>query len=167
MIRIVVFGNSGAGKSTLAAALAGRHGVAHLDLDPFAYEPDQPGVRRPLEESIGLMRDFTAANASWVIEGCYASLLGWAMEECTNVVFVNPGTEACVANCLARPWEPHKYPSPEAQDANLDMLIDWVREYETREDEFSLGSHRRLFDGFEGEKVELTSNEAAGETREE
>ena len=167
MIRIVVFGNSGAGKSTLASALAEKHGVAHLDLDPLAYEPDRPGVRRPLEESLGLMREFTAANPGWVIEGCYASLLGPALEECTHVVFVNPGTKACITNCRARPWEPHKYPPPEAQDGNLDMLIDWVRAYETRDDEFSLGSHRQLFDEFGGEKVELTSNESAGALREE
>ena len=50
-----------------------------------------------------------------------------------------------------------EYPSPEAQDENLEMLIGWVREYATRQDEFSLRSHRRLFDGFQGDKVEFSS----------
>ena len=54
-----------------------------------------------------------------------------------------------------------KYASREAQDANLRMLLDWVREYETREDEFSLREHRRLFDTHEGKKVEYRSNEEA------
>lgn len=49
----------------------------------------------------------------------------------------------------------------EAQDANLRMLIGWVREYETREDEFSLREHRRLFDAHGGPKVEYTSNAEA------
>ena len=165
MIRAVVFGNSGAGKSTLAGALADRHVVAHLDLDPLAYEPDRPGVRRPLDESLGLVREFTAENAEWIIEGCYASLLEPAIAAATHVIFVNPGIEACAENCRGRPWEPHKYSTREAQDANLEMLLDWARAYETRDDEFSLSSHRQLFDGFTGEGIELMSNEEAAALR--
>jgi hypothetical protein len=41
------------------------------------------------------------------------------------------------------------------------MLLEWVREYETREDEFSLQEHRKLFDDHRGKKVEYGSNEAA------
>lgn len=74
----------------------------------------------------------------------------------TEVRFPNPGVEACIANCRARPWEPEKYPSKEDQDAKLAFLIDWVREYETREDEYSLKSHRALFDRFRGAKREIT-----------
>jgi hypothetical protein len=40
------------------------------------------------------------------------------------------------------------------------MLVGWIRDYETRRDAFSLGTHRALFDGFAGDKVELTSREA-------
>ena len=87
-----------------------------------------------------------------------ADLLSLATERCTRVIFLNPGIEACVENCRRRPWEPHKYATAEEQDANLHMLIDWVREYETREDVFSLRSHRELFDEFDGEKEEHTSN---------
>jgi len=36
-------------------------------------------------------------------------------------------------------------------------LLDWVREYETRADEYSLARHRELFEGFRGPKVELSS----------
>jgi len=38
------------------------------------------------------------------------------------------------------------------------MLVRWVREYETRDDEFSLRRHRQLFAQFDGEKVEYTDN---------
>lgn len=161
MVKLVVFGNSGSGKSTLAKTLAARHQAPHLDLDVIAWLPDQPGVRAPFAESAVALRQFMAASESWVIEGCYTSLLEVAATECTELIFLNPGIEACVANCLARPWEPHKYPSPAAQDANLRMLVGWVREYATRDDEFSLGEHRRLFDSHAGTKTEYTSNEAA------
>lgn len=161
MERIVIFGNSGSGKSSLAKSLARLHGAKHLDLDTIAWEAERPGVRADFEESKGALLRFVEGSESWVVEGCYSSLLEVAAAYCTELIFLNPGVEACVENCGARPWEPHKYASREAQDANLSMLIEWVREYETREDEFSLREHRKLFDAHAGRKVEYKSNEEA------
>jgi hypothetical protein len=42
----------------------------------------------------------------------------------------------------------------EEQDARLDFLLRWVREYESRDDEYSLLAHRRLYDSFPGSKHE-------------
>lgn len=161
MERIVIFGNSGSGKSSLAKALVRQHEAQHMDLDVIAWEPERPGVRADFEDSSRALLRFIEGRDAWVIEGCYSTLLEVAAQYCTEMIFLNPGVEACVANCEARPWEPHKYASREAQDANLRMLVEWVREYETREDEFSLREHRRLFDAHEGMKVEYTSNEDA------
>lgn len=161
MERFVIFGNSGSGKSTLARALAARHGVPHLDLDVIAWEADRPGVRAAPERSERELLKFIGGAAGWVVEGCYAGLLAVAAARSTELIFLNPGVGACVENCRARPWEPHKYASQEAQDANLRMLIEWVGQYETREDEFSLREHRRLFEEHRGRKVEYTSNEQA------
>lgn len=161
MERIIIFGNSGSGKSTLAKALAGRLGATHLDLDVIAWKADQPGVRAAHAESLRALMRFIEGAERWVIEGCYSGLLKEAAAYCTEMIFLNPGIEACVDNCRARPWEPHKYASREAQDANLQMLLGWVREYETRDDEFSLQAHRKLFDEHEGKKVEYRSNEEA------
>ncbi len=160
MTRLVVLGNSGSGKSTLARRLAGARGLAHLDLDTCAWEPGKPPRRRPPRESAREIAAFIDANAAWVVEGCYAGLLALPLARCTLAIFLNPGVEACIANAEARPWEPHKYPSKAAQDENLEMLRAWIRDYEVRKDEFSLAAHRALFDGFRGEKVELSSREA-------
>jgi adenylate kinase family enzyme len=161
MERIVIFGNSGSGKSSLAKALSNLHGAPHLDLDLIAWEAERPGVRAPFGESERALLRLIGASGAWVIEGCYSSLLSVAAAHCTEMIFLNPGVEACAENCRARPWEPHKYPSREAQDANLRMLVEWVKEYETRDDEFSLREHRRLFDAHAGRKVEYRSNEEA------
>jgi RNA polymerase sigma-70 factor (ECF subfamily) len=161
MTRTLLVGNSGSGKSTLAMQLAARDGLAHLDLDTLAWMHGvSPPARRPLAESAREIHAFIAANPRWVIEGCYADLLAEAARDATTLVFLNPGVEACIENARQRPFEPHKYASKEAQDANLDMLIDWIRGYETRTDVFSLQAHRALFDGFAGDKLELTSREA-------
>jgi adenylate kinase family enzyme len=161
MERIIIFGNSGSGKSTLARALSKLHGAEHLDLDTIAWEAGRPGIRADFNESRDALLRFIEQSEGWVIEGCYSELLKVAAGRCTEMIFLNPGIEACVENCKARPWEVHKYDTPEAQDANLRMLIEWVREYETRDDEFSLREHRKLFDTYEGKKTEYKSNEEA------
>lgn len=159
MKRIIVFGNSGAGKTTYALDESARLGGAHLDLDTVAWEPaaEQP-TRRALPASRAEILAFVEGTGTWVVEGCYADLLEIALPYATNIVFLNPGSDTCVGNARKRAWEPYKYSSPAAQAANLAMLIDWIKTYEHRTDEFSYTAHRRLFDSFDGPKLELRSN---------
>lgn len=156
--RIVLFGNSGSGKTTLARALAREHGLAHLDLDSLAW--DSPGVRRSAAASTRDILDFVRDHSAWVVEGCYGDLIEQALPFATEIRFLNPGVEVCIANCRARPWEPEKYASRAEQDANLELLLRWVRDYETRADEYSRERHRRIFDGFQGPKHEVTTTES-------
>jgi adenylate kinase family enzyme len=160
-MRIVIFGNSGSGKSTLAKQYATLPGVVHLDLDTLAWKVDEPGVREDLNKSKQLIDTFTSANTNWVIEGCYASLILLAANKASEIIFLNPGIKACQSNCRARPWEPHKYKSKEDQDKNLEMLLAWVADYESRTDEFSLAAHKAIFENFNGNKEEITSNNEA------
>jgi adenylate kinase family enzyme len=154
--RIVVLGNSGSGKTTLARRLAAEHGLAHLDLDSVAWQ--EPGQRKEIPLSVEEMLEFhRGASAGWVIEGSYADLAAAALPWCSELVFLNPGVEACIDNCRARPWEPEKYSSAEEQDARLAFLLEWVESYETRADEYGLARHRRLFDSFERNKREIAS----------
>ena len=108
-----------AGNDSAAAWLARRHALLGL---------------RPLGDAGGYLQRFTAQHPSWVIEGCYADLLAAVLPDSTEAIFLNPGVEACVQHCRQRPWEPHKYSSPAAQDKNLELLLVWVRAYETRQD---------------------------------
>jgi adenylate kinase family enzyme len=156
--RIVIFGNSGSGKTTTARALAGEHSLPHLDLDSLAWA--SPGVRRPVEDSARDIREFLGSIEEWVVEGCYADLLELTLNDATELRFLNPGVEVCIAQCRARPWEPEKYATPEEQERMLDFLLTWVREYETRTDEYSLARHRELFDRFTGPKQEIVARKA-------
>jgi adenylate kinase family enzyme len=156
-MRVVVFGNSGSGKSTYAKTLSSRHVLAHLDLDTIAWKPGRLGVRRELDTVFRDLLVFFEREAEWVIEGCYGDIVETALPYCTQLVFLNPGPEACLANNVRRPWEPHKYASKADQDAQLAFLQTWVADYYTRADACSYQCHRRVFDAFTGDKLELTT----------
>lgn len=153
-MRLIVFGNSGSGKSTYAKACAAKHALAHLDLDSIVWEADTIAVQRPAADIVNSLSAFISAHESWVIEGCYGELVKEALRHCTELIFLNPGREVCLANNMQRPWEPHKYASPSQQEAMLANLQAWVASYYVREDAWSYAAHRRLFDEYAGAKTE-------------
>jgi adenylate kinase family enzyme len=155
MMRLVLLGNAGAGKSTMARRIISNSSIQRLSLDQIAW--DEGPKRKPLEVSLRMLDDFIQSNKEWVIEGCYSDLVEAALPYCTELRFLNPGIEVCVAHCHRRPWEPEKFSSPENQAAMLGMLVQWVREYETRDDEYGLKRHRQVFERFDGPKREYTS----------
>jgi adenylate kinase family enzyme len=158
--KVVIFGNSGSGKSTLATGLAFKNQLAHLDLDTIAWKASKTPERQTIVESSQSINDFLIAHDNWVIEGCYADLLEIVTPKADKVIFLNLPASACVENAKNRPWEPHKYESKEAQDENLDMLIDWISQYTSRNDTFSKVAHEKLFEEFQGKKTMYVSNES-------
>ena len=158
MRKVLIFGNSASGKSTLAKQLAKSEQLAHLDLDMLAWQPTNPPTRKPLAESTLAIELFIQQHESWVIEGCYGDLLTIAQSASTEILFMNPCIDDCIVNAKNRPWEPHKYDSKAAQDANLAMLIEWISQYELREDTFSKSAHLDFYQNYAGMKKMLTSN---------
>lgn len=158
MQRVVIFGNSGSGKSTLAEEYSVKFDLPHLDLDILAWKKENSPTRKPLNESAIEIDGFTLQNENWVIEGVYSDLLCMVLIKATKMIFLNPGVETCINNCRNRPWESHKYESIEKQNQNLNMLLDWVKQYPNRNDESSLASHQKLYNDFGGNKIEYTSN---------
>ncbi len=155
-MRIVILGNSGSGKSTLARELAANRYLTALDLDTVAWKRGRIGVARNARDAIADVHAFCNTTEHWVIEGCYASLAQAALEWSPLLLFLEPGVEACMDNCRQRPWEPHKYPSKQAQDAKFEFLLAWIKEYYRRDGDHSLASHQALFDSYSGRKYKLT-----------
>ncbi len=156
-MRVLIMGNSGSGKSHRAQALAGQHGLVHLDLDTIVWEPGQIAVPRAPEQVRAELLAFVEGNKSWVAEGCYGDLVEAALPYCSELVFMNPGLENCLENNRRRPWEPHKYASMEAQQSKLGFLLEWVAGYYSRDDAMSYGRHWQIFDEFGGNKTEVTT----------
>lgn len=162
-MRIALIGNSGSGKSTLARQLSALHALPMLDLDTVAFEPGRIAVARDPAAAEHDVRAFCSAGDRWVVEGCYAFLVRTALSYSPVLLFLEPGVDACVANCRSRPWEPHKFESKEIQDRHLEFLLNWVREYYTREGDLSLAAHQALFDEYRGPKHKLTARVEAAQ----
>lgn len=149
-MKTIILGNSGSGKTTLAKQLAAQTGAAVLCLDDVAFATG--AHRLPVSESVQAAVDFINRHPSWVVEGCYADIVRPLLGYCSELIFLNPGVDSCVANCLKRPWEPEKFATPEEQHAGLAALVDWVKRYEQRTDEYGLLQHQAVFDAFTGPK---------------
>ncbi len=156
--KVLVFGNSASGKSTLAKRLAASQQLAHLDLDLLAWQATNPPTRAPLVESAKAIESFMRQHKYWVVEGCYSDLLKVAEHKSTEIIYMNLSVEDCIINANNRPWEPHKYASKAEQDTNLTMLIQWISQYEIRDDNFSKAAHLEFYQNYTGVKKMLTTN---------
>lgn len=70
--RIHIVGASGSGATSLAAAIATKHGHAHLDTDDFFWLPSDPPYRqrRPADARLALLRAALVRSARWVLARC-------------------------------------------------------------------------------------------------
>ena len=109
-------------------------------------------------ESEEEIKAFISSNDKWVIEGCYTDLLKTVEQQSTEIIFMNLPIESCISNAKARPWEPHKYKTKQAQDENLAMLIDWIGQYSERNDTFSYAAHKQFYNSYHGHKKMITQN---------
>lgn len=150
--RILILGNSGSGKSTMARALAQDHGIVHLDLDTIVWVPGEIAVPQAPEAITAALARFRAEHPGWVIEGCYGEWIEPLLPYCTELRFLDPGVDACLANNRRRPHEAHKYATMAEQQQMFEALQDWVAGYETRDDAWSRAGHQRVFDQFQGSK---------------
>ena len=127
--------------------------IPRLSLDEIAW--NEGTERKPLDVSIRALEAFLSRNEQWIIEGCYGELVEIALPHCIELCFLNPGIEVCVEHCRQRHWEPKKFSSREEQLAMLKALIGWVREYETRDDDYGLKRHRQIFETSNAERKSI------------
>ena len=151
-MRVAIIGNAGSGKTTLARTLASGGDMPVLDLDTLVWEPNQIAVPRDPESVIAEVDRFCGRHPNWVVEGCYANCIQATLQYQPELVFLEPGRDACTNNCRNRPWEPHKYASKAEQDSKLEFLLRWVADYYERDGDMSLMAHTALFEGYSGPK---------------
>jgi len=154
--RLYVFGNSGSGKSSLARSFALETGALHIDLDEFAWTTEI-GVRRPVKESVVALRE-KLREQSAVVEGMYSDLVSALATRDDALIWLDVPLEECVENCKSRPFEPHKWESPEAQDRFLPRLLEFLPEYSDADGALGRAAHAAVFEAHEGKKLRLLSS---------
>lgn len=100
MQRVVVVGTSGAGKSTLARQLAGRLGLAHLELDAVHHLAGwQPIADDGFRQQVG---EFTAAHDCWVVDGNYEVVRDLLWGPADTVVWLDLSRPVVMGRVLRR-----------------------------------------------------------------
>lgn len=148
LTRTLIIGNSGSGKSWLAKRLAEQLQVPWIDLDLIHWISDEHSIPRPRAEALGMAR-VAASNECWVIEGVYGWMVSELMEQATALIWLCLEDEDCVSHIRQREAK------RDDSDELLIALQDWAGSYRTREGSSGFSAHQRLFEGFDGSKLQL------------
>jgi adenylate kinase family enzyme len=150
LTRTLIIGNSGAGKSWLARHLAKRRHVPWIDLDRIHWISDEHSIARPRNEALEIAR-VAASEEHWVIEGVYGWIISELLPRATALIWLSLGDDDCVAQIRQR--EARRG----ANDELLIALLDWAGSYRRRDGSSGFKAHQRLFQGYSGSKLQLTS----------
>jgi len=145
MERVVIIGNAGSGKSSLATRLGEFSGAPVFDLDQIHWLPGGYTARRPPGDALRLAGEVAAAPA-WVIEGVYGWLAAPALPSATALIWLDLPWEICEAGIEARGRRG-------ASEAGHATMVEWAKNYWTRDDSASFNGHQRLFERFPGAKL--------------
>jgi adenylate kinase family enzyme len=146
--RIHIFGASGSGATTLAAAIAGRVGHTHLDVDRYFWVPTDPPFRniREVPTRQRMLADALDAHPRWVLSG---SLCGWGdvfISRFELAVFLHIPHETRMARIMER--EQQRYGNAIAPGGSMRAghleFIEWASKYETTDESMrSLRLHEK------------------------
>ncbi|WLG91423.1 P-loop NTPase family protein [Pseudomonas cucumis] len=148
LTRTLIIGNSGSGKSWLAKRLAEQLQVPWIDLDLIHWISDEHSIPRPRAEALGMAR-VAASEQRWVIEGVYGWMVSELVEQATLLIWLCLEDEDCVNNIRLRESK------RDDNDELLIALLEWAGRYRTREGSSGFVAHQRLFEGFDGSKLQL------------
>ena len=90
-----------------------------------------------------------ASEQCWVIEGVYGWMVSELVEQATLLIWLCLEDEDCVNNIRLRESK------RDDNDELLIALLEWAGRYRTREGSSGFVAHQRLFEGFDGSKLQL------------
>lgn len=88
-MRIVVVGTSGAGKTTLAKTIAGRLGLAHIELDALQWEPGWQALSQINPAEFTRRVNTAVSSQSWVLDGNYGAVRDMTWGRATHLIWLD------------------------------------------------------------------------------
>lgn len=152
-MRFVILGNVGSGKSTLARALALRGALPLLEVDELTAAASRDPEARPRSDPVAVraqIESFCRAPGGWVVAGTAGHLIQAVLAWQPELVFLNPGPDACLRNCRERSL--HRREPADLLAWQMQQVADY---YRRDGDERSLRTHRAIYDNYLGPKREL------------
>ncbi len=147
--KIVIVGNSGSGKSYLANQLGFVLKIPVIHLDKLFWKSNVFSQKRGKEIVYQDILDLTKAD-KWILEGVFGDLASVATPRADTLIFLNKTWVECEEALLSR--------GPQtATQENFEELVVWAGEYWDRKTLSSFEGHKKIFEQFEGIKLQLDS----------
>jgi len=100
--RIIVIGTPSAGKTTLARNIAGRLGLAHIELDAINWQPDWRDLDRHDQPEFVRRVTLAVQAKRWVADGNYASVRDMLWRHATHLLWLDYERPVIMAQVIAR-----------------------------------------------------------------
>lgn len=155
-MRMIIVGNSGSGKTWLAKKLANIDGSPVIHLDHIFWEPGGFEKPRP-SEVVTKMIDISKSQKSWIAEGIFGELAERFIECAQYFVWLDTDWPICRDRLLNRGSESKRHMGRKESEEGLRQLVEWASQYYERKNERSYEGHKKLMNGFHGQKIYLNS----------
>lgn len=149
--KIIIVGNSGSGKTYLAQKIATVFNLPVIHLDKLFWESESCLEKRPKEIVHQELEEMTE-QPKWILEGVFGDLANIGVSKADFLIFLNLDWSECKKGLMLR--------GPQnATEENFKELIDWAELYWERKTMSSFEGHKKIFNQFNGAKLEFTSRD--------
>ena len=156
-MKTIIIGNGGSGKTWLAKKIASTE-VQIIHLDNLFWLPGGFDEKRGKEEVNQLIVQ-SKTHDNWIVEGVFGELAKQYFDKAETLIWLDIPWDVCRSRLQQRGSESKKHMGRKQSEGGLIKLIEWASHYYDRTDFKSYSGHQSLFNFFQGNKVQLKSED--------
>jgi deoxyadenosine/deoxycytidine kinase len=127
-------------------------------MDKFYWETGGFNKKRDLKLVKKDIQSSTLTD-SWICEGVFGKIADMAIESASMVILLDLTWEDCKKNLMNRGPNYEDCQTPSQADKSFEDLLNWAKDYSTRENHTSRNYHYNLYNIFVGEKLILKNRD--------